>query len=340
MATLTRRAHIALDAYVVDCSWSSDSRSLAVAGGEGAIIVVDDATSSPKVRKLGEHAMGSVAIVWQPNGSTIASSGQDSTLVFWDAPTGNERKRLRPGTSWTEHLVYSPDGKTLATSAGKALRLFSPDGEIFHELAPHGSSITALGWDKAGRDLAAATHGVMWVHRVEPPKFTSRQYKAAAACLTASFSPNSKVLATGLSDGTVHFWYLATGRDSEMRGYGSKVNLTSWSSNSRYFATCSSAEIVVWDFSGKGPERSKPLQLSGHTERIDCLSFQPNGPYLISGGRDWRVALWQPGTKPNQALDVHMTDAEVSAIRWSPDGRFVAVGERQGKLGIYELLTS
>lgn len=339
MATLTRRAHIALDAYVVDCAWAPDSRSLAVAGGEGAIVLIDNANSNAKVRALGEHAMGALTVAWQPNGNIIASSGQDSTLILWDAATATAQKRLRPGTAWTEHLSYSPDGKTLATSAGKALRLWTADGEMLKELDMHASSIAALAWDKPGRDLAAATHNVMWVHRIEPPKFTSRQYKTAAACLTATFSPNSKVLATGLSDGTIHFWYLATGRDSQMRGYGSKVNLTSWSANSRYFATCSSAEIVVWDFSGKGPERSKPLQLSGHTERIDCLSFQPNGPYLVSGGRDWRVSLWQPG-KVQHPLDVHLTDAEVSVIRWSPDGRYIAVGERQGKLGIYELITT
>jgi hypothetical protein len=33
-----------------------------------------------------------------------------------------------------------------------------------------------------------------------------------------------------------------------------------------------------------------------------------------------------------------MADAEVTAVRWAPDGRFVAVGEAGGAVTIYELL--
>ena len=49
-ATLTERASLALDAYIVDFAWSPDSRSLAVAGGEGAVMLVDDVASAPKAR--------------------------------------------------------------------------------------------------------------------------------------------------------------------------------------------------------------------------------------------------------------------------------------------------
>jgi WD40 repeat protein len=163
-----------------------------------------------------------------------------------------------------------------------------------------------------------------------------RKYSWPAACLTATYSPNGKVLASGMQDGTVHFWMLTTGKDSQMRGYGSKVTLTEWSANSRYLATAAGAEVVVWDFGGKGPEGSAPLELSGHTERITHLAFQPDGPWLVSAGRDWRLTLWQPG-KEKQAVDAHLTGGEITAVKWSPDGRRLAVGEAKGRLTIYEL---
>ena len=96
-------------------------------------------------------------------------------------------------------------------------------------------------------------------------------------------------------------------------------------------------QLVMWDFSGKGPEGSRPQQLAGHTDRIDCLAFQPGGNFLVSGGRDWRLSLWWPG-KSLTALDAHLTDSEPSCLRWSPDARFIAVGERGGTLSIYELV--
>jgi WD40 repeat protein len=124
-----------------------------------------------------------------------------------------------------------------------------------------------------------------------------------------------------------------------MRGYAARVPLTSWSGNSRQLATCAGDQIVIWEFGNKGPEGSRPLELAAHTERIDCLTYQPGGSWLASGGRDWRVALWLPGKAP-VPVDIHTTASEVSALRWSPDGRFLAVGERGGVLSIYELVTS
>ena len=77
--------------------------------------------------------------------------------------------------------------------------------------------------------------------------------------------------------------------------------------------------------------------LSGHTERVDSFAWQPGGEHFVSGGRDWRLALWRPGKTP-QPIDVQMTDSEISVVRWSPDGKRVAVGEKQGRLGLFDLV--
>jgi hypothetical protein len=58
----------------------------------------------------------------------------------------------------------------------------------------------------------------------------------------------------------------------------------------------------------------------------------------VSGGRDWRLTLWWPG-KVREAIDVQMTDSEVSVVRWSPDGKHLVAGERNGRITVYELVT-
>ena len=336
LAVLTERANLALDAYVADLTWSPDGNSLAVAGGEGAVVLVEQATTAPKARVLGEHGMGVIAVAWQPGGNLFASTGQDSAVVLWDASGGAAAARIRPGTAWTEQIAFSRDGKLLATATGKVLALWDSAGQKVHAFEPLAATIAAIAWDKPGLDLAAASMGAVTVHRIEPPQFSARKYPHAAACLTAAFSPNGKVLASGMQDGTVHFWWLTTGKDSQMRGYPTKVSLTEWSASGRYLATAAGPEVIVWDFGGKGPEGSAPLELSGHTDRITHLAFQPNGPWLVSAGRDWRLTLWRPG-KEKQAVDAHLSGGEITAVRWSPDGRRVAVGEAKGRLTIYEL---
>jgi WD40 repeat protein len=335
---LQPRASVSLDTYVVDCSWSSDSRSLAVAGGEGGVLRIENAVQSPRVHELGEHGMGALSVAWQPGRDIVASSGQDGSVVLRSTDPAVEPKRLRRSTNWTEHVAFAAGGKLLAAATGKTVTFWSGEGEPLHESAPHPGSVSAIAWDKPGRDLAAATFGGVWVHRVENGALATRQFKWGAAGLSVSFSPNGKVLAAGMQDGSVHFWYLATGDDSEIRGYGTKVPLIEWSANSRYLATGAGSEAIVWDFTGKGPEGSTPQELKGHTERIVTLAFQPDGPWLVSGGKDWRVSLWQPG-KAEQAFDAHLTTSEVTVTRWSPDGRHVAVGEAKGKVSVYELIT-
>jgi WD40 repeat protein len=337
-AVLEPRATASLDTYIVDCAWSADGRSLAVAGGEGAVLHVENAAQAPRVHELGEHGMGVLAVAWQPGTSVIASSGQDGTVVLWNTARTVEPKRLHRATAWTERLAFSTDGKLLAASTGKTVTVWSGEGELLHESTPHPGSVAAIAWDKPGRDLAAATFGGVWVHRIEPGKLTTREFKWAAAALAVAFSPNGKVLAAGMQDGSVHFWYLASGDDSEIRGYGAKVPLIEWSANSRYLATGAGSDVIVWDFTGKGPEGSTPLELRAHTERIVTLAFQPDGPWLVSGGRDWRITLWLPG-KAEQAVDGHLTSAEVTVTRWSPDGKLLAVGEASGKLTVYALIT-
>jgi WD40 repeat protein len=140
-----------------------------------------------------------------------------------------------------------------------------------------------------------------------------------------------------MADGTLHFWNRSTGKDSQMRGYDGKVQAVAFSDNSKYLASCTGHEMVLWDFSGKGPEGSRPLVLNGHTDRVDAFAWQPGGEHLLSGGRDWRLVLWRPG-RAREPIDVQMADGEISAMRWSPDGKRVVVGEKQGRVSLFEVV--
>jgi WD40 repeat protein len=335
---LEPRASVTLDDYVRDLAWAPDGRSLAVAGGEGKVFLVSECRQSPQVRELGGHFPGTLAVAFAPDGARFATSGQDGTVALRRGDSGEELRRWSPARAWTEQLAWSPDGTALASAAARVVTLWTPEGEPRAVLPTHSSTVVALAWDRSGRDLGAAAQGGVRVHRLDAgANAIPREFPAEGACLSVAWSPNGKLLATGIQTGKVHFWYLATGRNSEMSGYGARVALTAWSANSRYLATSAAAEVVVWDFGGKGPEGTRPAQLTGHTDRVESLDWQPGGAHLVSGGRDWRLSLWLPG-KATQAIDAHLAEGEVTVVRWSPDGRYVAVGAAQGSLALYELV--
>jgi WD40 repeat protein len=140
-----------------------------------------------------------------------------------------------------------------------------------------------------------------------------------------------------MADGSLHFWNRSTGKDSQMRGYDGKLELVGWSDNSRYLASSAGNEVVLWDFSGKGPEGTRPIVLNGHTERVDSFAWQPGGDHLVSAGRDWRLTMWRPA-KTKQPIDVQMLDSDISVVRWAPDGKRLVGGEKQGRLTVFELV--
>jgi WD40 repeat protein len=334
---LEPRASVVFDDYVADVAWSPDGNALAIAGGEGKVALAHAAGETLAIETIGEHLLGTLCIAWQPHAKVFATSGQDSTVVLWDGGTGKEIKRWKPAPTPTQALAYSPTGANLASAAGKVVTLWSSLGEKVHAFAPAASTAVALAFDRPGTDLGVALNGEIAVHRIEKTRYETRRYKWPAACLTVNFSGNGRYLASGMADGSLHFWNRSTGKDSQMRGYDGKLDLVGFSDNSRYLASCAGNELVLWDFGGKGPEGTRPIVLSGHTERVDSFAWQPSGEYLVSAGRDWRLTLWRPG-KAKQPIDVQMLDSEISVVRWSPDGKRLAAGEKKGRITLFDLV--
>jgi WD40 repeat protein len=334
---LEPRATASIDDYVADCAWSPDSKSFAIAGGEGKVALVRAEADALNVEVLGEHLLGTLCIAWRPHTNVFVTSGQDNAVALWDGASGKEIKRWKPALTPTQALTFSPDGEILASAAGKVVTLWSALGEKAHAFAPATSTAAALMFDRPGTDLGVALNGELAVHRIEKSRYETRRYKWPAACLTVNFSGNGRFLASGMADGTLHFWNRSTGKDSQMRGYDGKLELVAWSDNSRYLASSAGNEVVLWDFSGKGPEGTRPIVLGGHTERVDSFAWQPGSEYFVSAGRDWRLTLWRPA-KAKQPIDVQMLDSEISVVRWSPDGKRVAAGEKNGRVTVFDLV--
>src|SRR5690348_7084170 len=129
---LEPRATATFDDYVVDCAWSADGQSLAVAGGEGRVALARAAGDALALEVIGEHLLGTIALAWQPRGTRFATAGQDGAVALWDSVAGKAAKRWKPAPTATQALTFSPDGETLATAAGKSVTLWSATGDKVH----------------------------------------------------------------------------------------------------------------------------------------------------------------------------------------------------------------
>ena len=330
-AALVAGATARIDDFPVAMAWSPDSTTLAVGGGEGSLSEVNCATGA--TRRLGEHAPGVLQLAWQPKGDLLASAGQDGSVQLWQ-PGASAAQVLHRSPRWPAGLAWRADGQALAFASGKDVQLFGADGSPVTTLRGHSVTLSHLAW--RGRDeLITVGNGALFVDRADTGAI--EQFVLEGTPLTLSLSPDLKIAASGLADGSINFRHINNRKRSRMSGYEGKVALTGWSANSRYLASASTgaSSVVLWDFSGKGPEGSEPLQLNAHEERVESLAWQGTGALLATAGRDWRLVLWKPGPGSRKALDIQLLDGPAGMICWSPDARRLAVAQPSGTIRFF-----
>lgn len=332
---LVPRWSATLEDHVIALAWSPDGRWLAAAAITGPIGLFDGASGQLLVQFPG-HTMGTTALAWHPSQPLLASTGQDGKVRLWDATSGLERMAVPAGAAWGERVAWSPAGDYLANAAGRVIRLWTSDGQIVREWADHSSTVADIQWEPGGQKLAAATYGgvTLW----SPERTTPvRRYEWKGSTLVLAWSPDGSVIATGDQDATVHFWYVASGKDLQMWGYETKVLELSWHPGGRYLATGGGSIPCVWDCAGpRGPEGSRPVQLRAHAAPVRALSYQHAGSLLATGGSEGGVALWQPD-KTDTLLSGASGATGVSQLRWSPDDQYLAVGRESGMVELLAL---
>ena len=109
------------------------------------------------------HTEEVFAAAFHPDGTRLATAGQDQAVWLWDLERGEEVARLQGHTSFVWSLAFSPDGKTLASGSGDAtVRLW--DTEPLRERHQARREAAAL------RPEAERLVGKLWRPGVDPGK--------------------------------------------------------------------------------------------------------------------------------------------------------------------------
>ncbi|MBI3821235.1 MAG: WD40 repeat domain-containing protein [Planctomycetes bacterium] len=321
-----------IDGHVVSLAWSAPLGLIAAASADGPITLFDAKTGQIRFNLLG-HGFGASCVAWSVDGQHLASAGQDGKVRLWNPANGQQLKEMPGGAAWVERVAWCPTANILASAAGKKLRLWNLDGAMIRAYPDHPSTIADIQWKPNDAILASAAYGKLFFWSPEQQNAV-REFGWNGSMLAVAWSPNSKHIAVGGQDSTVHFWVLATGDDLQMAGYPTKVRELAWDPTGRYLATGGGPVSCVWDFSGKGPAGSTPIQLDAHKDNITCLTYQHRGALLASGGEDGVVALWQPG-KQQGALALARHPSAISQCVWSADDRQLAVATAEGGVLLY-----
>jgi WD40 repeat protein len=273
---------------------SPDGKRLACVtyDGDWSRLAVFDASSGKRTALCDGHRDSAWGLAFSPDGTRLASTGEDRMARLWNSTTGALTATCRGHTSKVLGVAFSPDGTRLVTT--------SSDG-------------TVRQWDSTtGRE-------------VEPP-YDRHSGEVAAAV----YSPDGQWVASSGTDRTVRVWR-ATGRQdvAVLHGHTGAVTRLAFTPDGRRLASLSvdpgpswpgDGTVRVWEV---GPRATLPV-LHGHTSYVYPVTFSPDGRWIASGAWDDTVRLWDAATGEACATLPH--PGVVRTLAYGPDGRWLVTG--------------
>jgi len=329
---------------VSSVAFSPDGKTFATAGG-GTVRLWDVATQQQIGGPLTAGG-GVYAVVFTPNGKTLATISADGTARLWDVATHHQiGAPLSADGSQVYAVAFSPDGKTLATAEQDGTTQLwdvSTQQQIGGPLTADGSQVNAVAFSPDGKTLATAgSDGTARLWDVDTHSQIGMPLTVGGTGTDVSsvaFSPDGKTLATASSDGTARLWDVDTHREIGMplsAGHG-PVTAVVFSPDGKMLATASGNTAQLWDVATHQPIGGPP---STGPQNLVAVAFSPDGTILATAGLDGTARLWNIALYDQIGGPLVNDGSPVDAVAFSPDGTTLATAGWDGKARLWDVAT-
>jgi serine/threonine protein kinase len=261
------------------------------------------------------HAGAVNGLVWLSVGKQlVASASDDKTIQLWDPQKLEQANPViyHGHTKAVTCIASTVRGDKLASgSLDKMVRLWDMNGKQTAS-ATFADAIYAVSWEPNESRLAVAcANGKVYLCRPKDLHVVLTYSGHTKAVRTVAWSPDGNYIASGGEDYSAQVWspdYKASANVT-YHGHSNTINALSWSPDSKFLATASSDRTVqVWDAT------------FGHTKTL-YMGHMTNGTPIANADFS------------------QVAPAVVYTVAWQPTGNFVASGDSNGMLHVWDPMT-
>jgi WD40 repeat protein len=231
-------------------------------------------------------------VVFSPDGSQVASCGEDMTVRLWSTTAGRLLHTLTGHEGAVMGVDFAPDGNAVAScSEDKTIRLWDAhSGQALRTLTGHSSAVWTVAFSLDQRMLTSCSNDE--TVRIWDPESGGLLHTFAGhhnVVVGVDFSYDSKLLASCSFDKTICLWDVDTGTLQRRLRYSDIVYGVAWSPDGSLLASCSAdGTICLWDTNNGQIVHT----LTGHDGAVWTVDFSTDGRLLVSGSEDGSLRLW------------------------------------------------
>nr|WP_322657112.1 AAA-like domain-containing protein [Dendronalium sp. ChiSLP03b]MDZ8203443.1 AAA-like domain-containing protein [Dendronalium sp. ChiSLP03b] len=241
---------------VINIVFSPDGKFLASASDDNSIKLWNLATGK-EIYTLTEHKGRIISIAFSLDGKTLASTDISASIKLWNLATGKEIYTLTGNKNVFNGITFSLDGKTLIIysseldygilkfcdiATGKEISTLN----VHHTIAGFSQDRKILASIKNINNPLGDFNGIdLWNLTTSKQISTLNGHQYIGGVSSIAFSPDSKILASGGSDGTIILWNIAIGQEiTTLTEYGGAVTDLAWSPDGKTLVFASGGKII------------------------------------------------------------------------------------------------